>query len=110
MIEDLLNSQQGHNDYIEFTPLSYDSKMKSLQVRIDYIGDGRWNAHTHFENGEIYEFKRHHNSNEEPFDNIDPMELWEAMRPNQKDDELILPQILLYFWHNDNRLSMELDW
>jgi len=34
----------------------------------------------------------------------------EKLRPGQKEDETILPQVLLYYWHKDGKLSMELDW
>jgi hypothetical protein len=109
-IEKLLDTKQGNDDYIVFTALSYDEEKRSLQVRIDQIGDDRWFRNTTFKEGNTYEFQRHFNSNEPPFTNSDPMELWEHVRPEQKEGELILPQILLYFWHKDNRLSMELDW
>lgn len=108
MIQDLIGVLQGSEDYILFTLLACDEG--SLQIQIDKIGDQRWHKHTHFVVGGTYVFKRHFNSNEPPFDMSDPMELWECLRPNQKEYETILPQILLYFWHKDGNLSMELDW
>ena len=110
LIEDLIGVQQGKENYILFALLAHNED-KSLQIRIDAIGDNRWRQYTEFAVGEIYNFKRHFNSNEPPFDKrSDPMELWEYLRPGQKENETILPQILLYFWHNDEKLDMELDW
>lgn len=110
MITDLIGVPQGDSSYIAFTAITYNPEDKSLRVRIDGIFDARWDRNTTFQAGQEYTFKRHFNSNEPPFTGSDPMELWEHMRPGQKEDETILPQILLYYWHKDKRLSMELDW
>lgn len=109
-IEKLLGISMGNDNYIVFVPISHNEDKKSLNIRIDRIIDERWIRYTTFQEGEIYEFQRHFNSNEPPFQQQDPMELWEWLRPEQKENETLLPQVLLYFWHKDNKLSMELDW
>jgi hypothetical protein len=110
LIDSLVGTKQGGEDYIVFTPMAFEPEKKSLEVRIDHIGDARWLAYTTFKEGETYIFRRHGNSDNTINTSVDPMELWEWHRPGQKEDETILPQVLLYFWHKDNRLSMELDW
>ena len=109
-IDNLLGKEQGSDDYLVFTALSFNPETKSLEVRVDRICDPRWLIQTHLEEGKTYIFERHGNSDEAPYNSSDPMELWECLRPGQKANETILPQILLYFWHKDNRLSIELDW
>ena len=110
MITDYVFIKQGTPDYIEFEVQAFFPDSKELLVLIESIGDRRWEAYTPFKPGHAYFFKRHWNSNNEPFDGPDPMELWEYMRPGQKENETILPQVLLYYWHKDKKLDMELDW
>lgn len=109
-IEELIGIQQGKDNYITYTPLAYNPDDKSLRVRIDQIDDDRWFRYSPFLENREYVFRRHFNSDDPPFSRTDPMELWEYIRPEQKENEILLPQILLYFWHKDKKLSMELDW
>jgi hypothetical protein len=108
-ITNLIGVPQVERDIL-YTALAFNPEDRSLRVRIDQIEDDRWFRLSPFLEGREYTFQRHFNSDDPPFTGSDPMELWEYVRPEQKEGELILPQILLYYWHKDGKLSMELDW
>lgn len=114
-IEEQLGQTQGKNDWILYKATGYNPETKELNVYIESIGDARW--HQYLDVGKNYTFEYHPNSNAE---GIDPMELWDLPTKQKKwverehvaipEYDLVLPQILIYFWHNDSRLSMEWDW
>ncbi len=108
-INDFIGVTCGEDDWLRFTVTAYNETDRSLMVRIDAMGNDGWKRHTRWRDGKEYRFVRHFNSDEAPFDRYDPMELWEWLRPGQKEHETILPQILLYFWHDQQLLSMEWD-
>lgn len=112
-IEEQLGRKQGKG--ITFKATGYNPETKELHIFVEKIEDERW--HRYLDEGKDYIFEHHPNSDDtEP----DPMEIWE-LPTNQKkwkeqdriailEYDLVFPQILLYFWHNDSRLSMEWDW
>ena len=106
MIEELLGLPQKQDDIV-FTVIDCDFK-KNLKVRIDSMSYDRWKCY--FEEGNVYNFIRHSSSDDSSKWQNDPMELWDYQRMGQQEFETILPQILVYYWHNDKKLSMELDW
>lgn len=105
-ITEQLGKTQGRDSWIVFRATGYNPETRELSIHIEKIGDPRW--HNYLTEGITYTFKRHGDSDEPEYKSSDPLELWEL--PQGSEDELVLPQILLYFWHNDSRLSMEWDW
>jgi hypothetical protein len=117
-IEEQLGKTQGRDSWIVFRATGYNPETRELSIHVEKIGDKRW--HGYLDEGVTYTLFRHDNSSEPPYDGPDPMELWELPTKQKKwvegehvripEYDLVLPQILLYFWHNDNKLSMEWDW
>ncbi len=118
-IEEQLGKTQGREDWILYKATGYNPETKELNIYIEKIGDARWL--NYLDEGKNYTFFRHNeDSDGEDYKGPDPMELWELPTTQKKwtneehvsvpEYDLVLPQILIYFWHNDSRLSMEWDW
>jgi hypothetical protein len=117
VIEDQVGKTHGSKNYIQFQVTGYNPLTKELHVYIEHIGDPHW--HRYIDEGKNYILFRHGNSDDD-FSNEDPMELWELSTDQKKwvegdhiaipEYDLVLPQILIYYWHKDDRLSMEWDW
>lgn len=112
-IEEQLGKKQG-DDSIVYRATAYNPETKELSIFIEKIGDSRWC--NYLDEGETYIFNCH---DEKPIhEGTDSLELWELPTEQKKwvneshitVGDLVLPQILIYFWHNDNKLSMEWDW
>lgn len=123
-IEDFIGKVHDERD-ITYKIIGYDRETRKLTVEVSACHDF-WALYLMLINESkestgrkpVYEMVRHFNSDSDEKLNDpnthDPMELWEWRRPGQKDDEVFLPQILLYLWHKDNngagRVSFCYDW
>jgi hypothetical protein len=116
-ITEQLGKTQGCDSWIVFRATGYNPETRELAIHIEKIGDPRW--WNYLDEGMTYTFK-HDDSDEPQYKEHDPLEMWK-LPTNQKkwiekehivipEYDLVLPQILLYFWHNDSKLSMEWDW
>ncbi len=113
-IEGQLGKKQGADDWIVYRATGYNPVTKELNVHVESIGDGRW--HQYLDEGKTYTLE----CREDGPDGVDPLTLWELPTKQKKwtegehlaipEYDLVLPQILFYFWHNDGRLSVEWDW
>jgi hypothetical protein len=111
-IESKLGLRQGKG--ITFRATGYNPTTKELTIHVEEIINPRW--HKYLDENKTYTLFYHENSS--PDSKFDPLELWE-LPTNQKkwvneehvaipEYDLVLPQVLLYFWHNDDKL--DLDW
>jgi len=104
-IEDKLGLRQGNG--ITFRATGYNPTTKELTIHIEKIINPRW--HKYLDEDKTYVLFYHESS--DPDSKFDPLELWE-LPTNQKkwveEAHITIPQVLLYFWHNDDRL--DLDW
>lgn len=113
MIEEQLGKKQGREDWIVYRATGYNPLTKELTVYVHAIGDSRW--HRYLDVDKTYTFECREDS-----EGVDPLTLWE-LPTNQKkwvedahlaipEYDLVLPQIFIYFWHKDSKLSIEWDW
>ena len=118
-ITEQLGKKQGRDSSIVYRATGYNPETKELTIHVDEIGDPRWQRY--LDEGVTYTFEIHPDSDKGPqFESSDPLELWELPTKQKKwvneshvaipEYNMVLPQILLYFWHNDSRLSMEWSW
>jgi hypothetical protein len=76
--------------------------------------------HRYLDEGKTYTFLLHGNGDAPDKVSPDPMELWHLPTSQKKwvneehiaipEYDLVFPQILIYFWHNDSRLSLVREW
>lgn len=108
-IEDKLNLRQGEG--LVFRATGYNPTTKELTIHVEKIINPRW--HKYLDEDKTYVLEYHENSS---VSGPDPMELWELPTSQKKwveeehiaipEYDLVFPQILLYFWHNDDRLCL----
>lgn len=117
LIEQQLGKKQGKEDWIVYRATGYDPLTKELFIHIESIGDSRW--YRYLDEGKTYTFKCLEDDDDGK-EHHDPMSLWELPTTQKKwaegehiaipEYDLVLPQILIYFWHKDSRLSIEWDY
>jgi hypothetical protein len=103
-IEEQLGRKQGKKNWIVFRATGYNPETKELYIHIEKITEPRW--HQYLDEGKTYTFEHH------SFEGgVDPLEMWELPTKQKKWVEDAVPEhdleVLLYFWQNDSKLSIE---